>query len=256
MASERSNATREWLPGVAFTYDLTDRWQLLAGVHRGFAPLGGGAKESEDPETSVNYEAGVRFHDDWFVEAVAFYSDFDNKTENCSNASPCSNSQTSGSFITGSAIIQGMEFQLGTSWQAGAFSIPLDLTYTYTDAEISEDNNSEGFARGDSLAAVPENTFSLRLGLQHSSGWDNYAVAKYIDEMCVDIGCNNNSDRFERTEDLLVVDVISRYGFSPSTAVFLKVENLFNEQAIVSREPDGARPNKPLTAMIGVEMTF
>ncbi len=256
LASERSNATREWLPGVAFTYDLTDRWQLLAGVHRGFAPLGGGAKESEDPETSVNYEAGVRFHDDWFVEAVAFYSDFDNKTENCSNASPCSNSQTSGSFITGSAIIQGMEFQLGTSWQAGAFSIPLDLTYTYTDAEISEDNNSEGFARGDSLAAVPENTFSLRLGLQHSSGWDNYAVAKYIDEMCVDIGCNNNSDRFERTEDLLVVDVISRYGFSPSTAVFLKVENLFNEQAIVSREPDGARPNKPLTAMIGVEMTF
>ncbi|MFN2330002.1 MAG: TonB-dependent receptor domain-containing protein, partial [Chromatocurvus sp.] len=57
----RGNDSSEWLPGVSFTYALSDSWQVLAGVHRGFSPLGGGAKENEDAETSVNYEAGFRY---------------------------------------------------------------------------------------------------------------------------------------------------------------------------------------------------
>ena len=40
------------------------------------------------------------------------------------------------------------------------------------------------------------------------------------------------------------------------TGKFMKVENLFDEQAIVSRQPDGARPNKPRTASVGVEYRF
>src|SRR5690606_24114017 len=32
--------SREWLPGVSFTYDLNSNWQILAGVHKGFTPLG------------------------------------------------------------------------------------------------------------------------------------------------------------------------------------------------------------------------
>ena len=59
--SKRSNDTDEWLPGVSFTYDFNDNWQALAGVHEGFSPLGGGARENEDPETSTNWEAGIRY---------------------------------------------------------------------------------------------------------------------------------------------------------------------------------------------------
>ena len=114
----------------------------------------------------------------------------------------------------------------------------------------------EGFEDGDQLASIPENVFSLRVGLQASNGWDNYVVAKYIDEMCLDVGCNNGGSEFERSEDLFVVDYISRYAINDSALVFLKVENVFDEQAIVSRQPDGARPNKPRTASIGLEWTF
>jgi Fe(3+) dicitrate transport protein len=256
LQSRRGNDTAEWLPGASLTYDLADNWQLLAGVHRGFSPLGGGATENEDPETSVNWEAGVRYSGGWFVEAIGFYSDFDNKTENCSNASPCSNGATSGSFITGKAVIAGLELQAGTSFALGDFNVPVDLMYTWTDATISDDNPELGFEDGDLLASVPENAFSLRLGVESSWGWGNYAVAKYIDEMCMDIGCNNGGTRYDRSEDLLVVDYISRYAFNDSALVFFKVENLFDERAIVSRQPDGARPNKPRTAMVGVEWTF
>ena len=256
LESRRENSSAEWLPGASFTYDLNDNWQVLAGVHRGFSPLGGGAQRNEDPETSNNWEAGVRYRGSWFVEAIGFYSDFSNKTENCSNASPCSDGSTSGSFNTGEATIAGLELQAGTSFQLADLVIPLDATYTYTDAEISEDNDEEGFSKGDQLASVPENVFSLRLGVETDFGWNNYAVAKYIDEMCMDVGCNNGGTRFDRSEDLFVMDFISRYQFNDSATVFLKVDNLLDEQAIVSRQPDGARPNKPRTASLGFTWSF
>ncbi|TXS91936.1 TonB-dependent receptor [Parahaliea maris] len=254
--SRRGNDSDEWLPGVSFTYDLTDAWHILAGVHRGFSPLGGGATANEDPETSVNWEAGFRYDGAWFVEAIGFYSDFDNKTENCSNASPCSNGATSGTFNTGEAVIQGLELQLGTALEAGSLNIPLHLMYTYTDATVSDDNPTQGFEDGDQLASVPENTFSLRAGIETAMGWNNYLVAKYIDELCMDIGCNNGGDRFDRSEDLFVVDYISRLEYTPAMSVYFKLENAFDERAIVSRQPDGARPNKPRTASVGVEWTF
>jgi Fe(3+) dicitrate transport protein len=255
LASKRSNDNDEWLPGASFTYDLSDSWQVLAGVHRGFSPLGGGAREYEEPETSTNYEAGLRYRGDWFVEAVGFYSDFDNKSENCSNANPCSNGATSGSFTTGEATIAGLELQVGTRFDVGSFTMPLDLMYTYTDAEISKDNPEEGFDKGDQLASIPENAFSLRLGLESAIGWNNYAVAKYIDEMCMSVGCEGGDAR-DRSEDLFVLDYISRYAVNDSATVYLKVENLFDERAIVSRQPDGARPNKPRTASVGFEWSF
>ena len=81
----------------------------------------------------------MRYRGSWFVEAIGFYSDFDNKTENCSKASPCSNGETSGSFDTGKAEIYGLELQVGTNLDVGSFVVPLDIMYTYTDATVSED---------------------------------------------------------------------------------------------------------------------
>ncbi len=254
--SRIGNDSAEWLPGASFTYRLGQDWQLLAGVHRGFSPLGGGATESQDPETSINWEGGVRYEGNWFVEAIGFHSDFENFTENCSNANPCSNGATSGSFITGEAVVRGIEFQAGTVLGPEQLSFPLDLMYTYTDAAVSESNPTEGFVDGDWLASVPEHTFSLRAGVETAFGWDNYIVARYIDEMCVSVGCNRNGDAFDRTEDLFVLDLISRYRVTAEGVVYVKVENLLDEQSIVSRTPDGARPNKPLTASVGLQWTF
>ena len=81
-------------------------------------------------------------------------------------------------------------------------------------------------------------------------------MAKYIDETCVTVGCNNGGDRFDRTEALWVMDYISRYAVRDNAVVFLKLENVLDERAIVSRQPEGARPNKPRTASLGLEWVF
>jgi len=255
--STRANQSSEVLPGASFTYLLDDSWQLLGGVHKGFSPLGGGATQDEEPETSVNWEFGGRYNNEnLFVEAIAFYSDFSDKTENCSVGSPCSDGATSGTFVNGEAVISGLETQLGTEWQGDEFNVPLSITYTYTQAEISGNNPTNGLLNGDQLKDIPESTFSARVGMEHSSGWNNYAVAKYVGEMCVAVGCNRSSSQQATTEALFVVDYISRYKLDKNAEVYFKAENLFDEQKIVARSPDGARPNKPRSLMLGMKVAF
>ena len=253
--SIRSNNTSLWLPGASVGYQLNDNVLLIASAHKGFSPLGGGAKANEKPETSYNYEVGLRYVGEWFAEAIAFYSDFSNKAENCSNASPCSDGSTSGSFVTGEAVIQGLELQVGSMLNLGsAASLPFDLAYTRSSAEIS--NSNENFNSGDRLASVPEQTLSLRAGLILDSGWENYASIKYLDEMCVAVGCTGALPNYDETESLISMDLVSHYQWSDALQLFAKIENLANEQVLIARTPDGARPNKGRTASLGFELTF
>jgi Fe(3+) dicitrate transport protein len=252
--SLRSNNTQEWLPGLSATYQLNDNWQVLGGVHKGFSPLGGGAKSEEKPESSVNYEAGLRYdNDQLFVEAIGFWSDFNNKAENCSNGNPCSNGATSGSYVTGDAVIAGLEFQFSSSFLIGSMTLPIDIAYTFTKAEVSKDNITEGLFDGDKLAHIPDHTLSLRAGIETAMGWDNYVSVKYIDETCNAIGC---AGTFKDTDAFVSADLFSHYALNDSVTVFLKVENVLDKRAIVSRSPDGARPNKGRMASVGFSMDF
>ncbi|MDH5358086.1 MAG: TonB-dependent receptor [Gammaproteobacteria bacterium] len=249
-----SNDYREYLAGIAATYDLTDNWQVLGGYHDGMTPLGGGSQDGEEPEKSGNYELGARFDNGVFYsEAIAFYSDFSNKAELCSLATPCANGQTSGSSVLGGAEVKGLEFQAGSLFTAGSFYIPVDLMYTYTKAETTGD---AGTVSGLKLQNIPENIFSLRVGLEHSNGWNNYVVAKYIDKTCAILGCNKSSNAFDETDALTTFDLISRYQFDKGPEVFVKVVNIFDRQEIISRSPIGARPNIERTVWAGILYDF
>lgn len=252
--SRVENEYREFLPGISATYDLTDNWQVLAGYHEGILPLSAGSEDGDEPGNSDNYELGLRFKRGVFYsEAIAFYSDFSNFIEQCSVASPCSNNADSGSFSVGGAKVTGLEFQVGTLFSTGDFMIPVDLAYTYTDAETT---SGDEFVSGQDLQNIPENIFSVRVGLEHDSGWNNYAVLKYIDQTCVSIGCNDSNSRLDRTDALTTMDLISRYQFINGPEIFLKVENVFDRQEIIARQPFGARPNIDRTIYAGMIIDF
>ena len=61
---------------------------------------------------------------------------------------------------------------------------------------------------------VPEQILSLRAGIIFDSGWENYAAVKYIDEMCIAVGCTGTAADFDETESLLRVDLVSHYQMS------------------------------------------
>ena len=257
--SGRSNQVDEWLPGVGLVHDLNEQWSLLAGVHRGFAPPGAGSKDGQGAELSTNYEWGARFNNGTVSgEVIAFSSDYENAVQNCSVAVPCDNGADSGTFQQGEAEIQGLEASFGSEWAlANGWSLPLRASYTYTDAEITEDSDDGNLLAGDNLAYLPENVFALSAGLDSGAAWRVNLTAAYQDEMCVDTECNRGgTDRYDYTESLWVWDAAAHYDFSEELSGYLKVDNLFDEQAIVNRAPDGARANRPRTATLGVKYVF
>lgn len=258
-SSQRSNETTEWLPGLGITYQFTDSWQLLAGAHRGMAPAGAGATEDTDPEISTNYELGFRFdRGSLNGDFIGFYSDYQNAIVNCSLAHPCANGETSGTEQLGEAEIKGLEATLGYTPTSGAVSWPLRFSYTYTDAQISEDSADGNVLAGDSYQYIPKNLFFARAGVVIPQGWDLYLSARFVDEMCIDFTCNRDGvdTTYKKTDKLWVFDVVSHYQINDRARVYLKVDNLFDEQKIVSRSPAGARPNGPRTAHIGLNLTY
>ncbi|MGO1490714.1 MAG: TonB-dependent receptor family protein, partial [Psychrobacter sp.] len=255
--SKVDNTQSIFLPGLSGTYQLNDNVQLLAGVHRGFSPLGAGVSDEDDnePEESINYEIGTRYNDgNNYVEAVGFYSDFDSVVKNCTENSPCDGRTSGVEKESGSAVIAGIELVAGTSLDMEGYSVPLQATYTHTQAELAEDYQDT--QDGDRLTLVPENQVSVRAGVEMDSGWDTYLTAKYTGGICESVGCNRTNDPRTETDSLLTFDVISHYPIGYDARVFGKVENITDKQAIVSRTPYGARPNMPRTFTVGVTKEF
>ncbi|WP_406828577.1 TonB-dependent receptor family protein [Microbulbifer sp. ARAS458-1] len=264
--SSRANSLSEWLPGLGVTYSINETVTLLAGVHRGFAPPGSGSSEGEAGDLSTNYEGGFRVHSgDLQLEMIAFYSDYESTVQNCSVAQPCANGQDSGNYALGESEIRGLEASVSSEWQmTNGWLIPLQASYTFTDAEISKDsleyissNGEDGLAAGDNFAYLPENVFALTTGVDSGAAWRINLTAAYQDDMCVSNYCNRgDTDRFDVTESLWVLDAAAHYDFSSDLAGYLKVDNLLDKQAIINRAPDGARVNRPRTASLGVSYRF
>ncbi|WP_372971108.1 TonB-dependent receptor family protein [Marinobacter sp.] len=256
---ERNNDTAEWLPGVGATYDLDGGVTLLGGVHRGMAPASPSSVDNVEPEISVNYELGTRFsRGATRAELIGFYSDYSNTVENCSVATPCSNDATTGSFSQGESRVQGIEALIGHEFAlANGVSVPVEANWTFTDGEITETADDGNVLNGDNLTYLPEHVANVRAGLRQGDQWDVYANVGFVDSMCIDNTCERGGDNtFSETESLTVVDLSGSYALTSNARMFAKVANVFDDQKIVARSPDGARPNLPRTGYVGVSVDF
>ena len=256
LIDSRRNRAQVTLPGIGAFYELTPSIALLAGIHKGFSPLGAGAKPDEKPELSVNWEMGFRYSGAVDADVIVFRSDFDNKAEICSVASPCSNGAEQGAFVTGEAVIQGVELSLSGEYEFGFASVPVAVSFTQTDAEITSARGLSGVQNGDHLAAVPKTMAAIRTGLVFATGTEFLATAKFTDALCVKAGCNRDNDALSQTDSYWSVDLALHHELSDSLSGFVKLENATDERAIVSRQPDGARPNKPQSLIAGFEWRF
>lgn len=254
-----SNDTSELLPGLGATYDLGNGVTLLGGVHRGMAPASAGSTDV-DPEISVNYELGARLNQGaGRYELIGFYSDYSNTVQNCSVATPCAGGQDSGAVSQGEARIQGLEALAAYAFDIGnGLQVPVQATWTLTDAEVTRDSDTGNVLKGDNLVYLPEHVFNLRGGLRQGDNWDVYLNVAYIDAMCIDNTCDRSGadNTFGKTESLTVVDLSGSYKVAAGARVFAKLDNVFDTRKIVSRSPDGARPNLPMTAAVGLSIDF
>lgn len=249
-----------WIPGVSATYKLGDDWRLFAGAHRGFSSPAPGS--TVDPETSWNYEAGVRYASgEVSFEVVGYFNDYDNLVGTCT-ASTGGGCNIGDQFEGGAVEVRGLELMAGfdagvaTGW---GVSVPLSLVYTFTDTEFGTSFASAyepwgAVAAGDELPYTPEHQLTLNAGLV-GDNWRLNLAANHVSEARATAGSGSiaSSDRIDART---LLDIAGAYDMTDNLSLFASVTNLTDEVYNVAFSPAGARPGAPQTLMAGIRTRF
>jgi len=251
-----------WLPSVSGFYTLSENAGLLFGIHEGFVPTSPQESPDIDIENSINYEFGGRYNDgNAKAELVVFFNDIKNLKEECSfSAAASCGSSLDEEFNGGEVDVYGIE--LSSSYNImldHGFEMPVSLVYTYTSSEFKSDFSSDfpmwgEITAGDELPYLPKNQLTASIGLL-SDSWEINLLARYIDEMLEASGEGVLLSGVS-TEVYAVIDFSASYDLEQYGHIYVKADNLLDEQEIVSRRPYGARPSKPQQFQIGYQYSF
>jgi Fe(3+) dicitrate transport protein len=251
-----------YLPSFSAFYSLSEHAGILFGVHEGFIPTSPKENPDVEIENSINYEFGGRYKNgSEQLEAVVFFNDIKNLKESCSfsQASSCSDNLDA-EYGAGEVDVYGLELTGSTIFETGlSFDIPVSIVYTYTDSEFKTSFDS-GFPMwgvieaGDQLPYLAENQLSFNVGLS-ASDWDVSLVTRFIDEMLEASG-DGEVLSGEVTQSYWIMDLSASYDFDDYGIIYIKVDNLMDEQEIISRRPYGARPTKPQQFQVGYQYSF
>ena len=246
------------LPGLGVNYALTPQVNLIAGVHKGFSPATVGPSEDLEPEEAINYELGGRVQQAFgHFELIGFYSDYSNLTATCTFSSGCQvlDTQTN----AGAVDVYGVETSYRHEWTLAEFRIPTHLGYTYTDTEFQESFESGDPRYGTVLAGfelpyIPEHRLNAQVGLDYGV-WSTRLSATYQSRMR-DVAGDGPIEASNGSDSFTVLDLAAAWQLRPNLELSARVDNLLDREFIVSRRPFGARPGKPLSALVGVRYAF
>jgi Fe(3+) dicitrate transport protein len=243
--------------GLGTTYKLNEQVLLFAGIHEGHSPAPNDGES--DPEEALNSEFGVRYNNSGlYAETTAFYSDYSNLLGVCTASGGAGDCSIGDASNAGEATVQGLEVLFNYEHAINnAITLPVGITYTYTDAEFDttfEDGGVWGSVeKGDKLPNLADQQVQLRLGVAHASGFSADMNVNHFSETCATAACKAD----EEIDAYTIVDLAARYQLNAQTRIYTSVENLFDSENVVARAPkNGARAQKPLTALMGVAYQF
>lgn len=251
------------VPGLGVSYQINNSTSVFGGVHKGFAPPEPSSSTSQDPEESINYEAGVRYNQGSLqTEAVAFFNDYDNLL-GVETLSSGGGSGTGDQFNGGEVQVYGVElgvgYDLASLMKNPSLKYPVSINYTYTQAEFGSSFNSSfsewGNVRsGDELPYIPEHQIYVAAGVE-ADKWLVNASAKFVDEMRTTAG-SGAIQSGSGTDEHIVVDLMGEYEVYKNTRFFTTLHNVTDEEYVAARRPAGARPGAPRTIIAGLKVKF
>jgi Fe(3+) dicitrate transport protein len=249
------------IPGVSGYWALRRDFGVLAGVHKGFSPVPPEQARQATPEESVNYEAGLRYQRrNARAEVIAFYNDYSNLTDICTESNGCSQANLDKQFAAGRARIAGAEAFGETEIKLpGGWLLPARVAYTYTYTEFlntfpSSDPQFGNVKNGDELPYVPAHQANASVGLERKRMGLNVA-GTFVDSMWERAG-HGDAARGDKTDAYFLLDASAKYRLLDHVELYVNGRNLTNDRYIASRRPFGARPGAPLWVLAGVRGEF
>jgi len=254
------NTTTVVLPGLGIFYRLSENLGALVGINKGFVPNSPGQTADIDPEESWNYELGLRYSNDAVqAQAIGFYNDYSNLKGTCTFSSGCDQTLDQ-EFNGGEVEVIGLEANLTTRFAiSSTISLPINIAYTHTQAEFNNDFSSSfsqwgNVSVGDPLPYLPKNQLSIEVALAHQN-WRAALILKHVDSMQEAAGSSTELEGL-MTDEVQQVDFSAWYQVNKQLKTYFKIDNVTDQQGIVSRRPFGARSGKPQHAQFGVKYSF
>ncbi len=258
--AERGNQVEVWIPGLGLDYRFNRFSSVFAGVHKGFAPPG--SREGTQPEESINYELGFRHTKEALSgQAVLFFHDYSNLLG--IDLAAGGGTGSGDLFNGGQAHSQGVELQLSydllASQERRKISLPLSLSYTYTDASFLRSFSSDFEAwgqvqAGDQLPYLAAHQAALMLGVEHPR-FNCYLSGRYSGAMRSLPG-QGDIPVTESIDAYFLLDASLRFFFQKGFSFFANAVNLSNQTYLVSRAPAGLRPGMPIGFNAGISARF
>ena len=251
---KRENKTNVLVPGLGFTYAISDEWSAYGGVHKGFSAPSNAPGVRE--EKSINYELGTRLNaGSSTVDAGLFLTDYDNLVGTCTVSSGV-DCEVGGAFNGDAATVAGFELSMTHIFSKdGTLRFPVSLSYTHINAKFDSDIADTDFfgnvSKGDPLPYIPKNQALVKAGVE-GERWGAYISANTIAGTCVRASCGP----YEATDASTFIDASFFISLSERLTLTATLENLNDEATIVGRTPYGARPNKPRTAILGIRLVL
>jgi Fe(3+) dicitrate transport protein len=254
------------LPGIGASVDVGAGVALLGGVHRGFSPVAPGQTGDVRAEESTNGELGLRFDAGRTLglggELVGFASHYDNIVGECTFSAGCVD-DTGAQQNGGAAGVWGAELALRHTLPLRLVrttdALRLETTFTATQARFLTDFTSSHplFGRvraGDELAYVPALQGAFVGGL--TVGAVDAGLSVGLASAMRDVpgqAAWSTTTATQWTDPVAVVDATAAVELFPGWRLAVRLDNAFDQRAIVSRRPFGARPGKPRSFLVALE---
>jgi Fe(3+) dicitrate transport protein len=205
----------------------------------------------------VNYELGTRFsHNGFSGEVVGFYNDYSNLLG--SDLAATGGGGTLDLFNAGEVDVSGLEVLGGYDFLANNvnFSLPLTMTYTFTDAEFQNtfDSNVGIWGKVDSGDEVPYiSRHQFNAGLSFiAEKFEAHANARYRGEFRTQAGTGDIPSN-EKVGSNFILDISAKYHLTDNFSLTTNVINMLDTEYEVSRVPAGLRPGHPFGIYGGFE---
>lgn len=247
------------LLGIGAVYAFDFGLSLVGGVHQGFSPPAAGQVGALS-ERAINTEFGARFARRGVrLEAIGFWSEYQNITGSCTGSSGCINDRINEQFNGGAARVLGLEALGGVKGELfWGLRGAADVSYTLTDArflsDFQSDNPTWGSVQaGYQLPYIPVHQGQLRLRVAKGPLEIGFG-AMFYGELREQAG-EGAPDESVRVPARVLLDATASYDLGPARFYFTAT-NLTNQTALTARLPLGARSQAPLLFQAGIKYSF
>ncbi|MFT6124179.1 MAG: Fe(3+) dicitrate transport protein [Shewanella sp.] len=242
-----------WSPSIEVAYQ-SGPWLAALQAKQAWTAASAGNIEQTAQE-ALQYQLALSYQQDALsIAMTAYMHDYDNQHVSCMQGMICDYEQISLQENIKDVSVVGADLSIAYGLTFDHFSIPFKAKYQYTQAETDSANCNElmaCFAANSQLPWVPEQQLALSSGVVYGD-MSVMAQALYQSELGYQGGFTN-----ERAIDSQwKVDIAATYRLTEQHDLYLRVENLLDEELVANSTAMGFQAQSEMTTYFGYQGHF